>query len=341
MRNNTLSAGGRLHYLKTKVIESLDKHLVECESLHQKAGNKLIWVDSAAHFYEVIPFKKDKNYGVLGTPNLYATDIISNYALNKSIQQPLDYLFVFPEFIISENGFMVIDIENQDSLKLLHESHHLIFILGIEQVITQTIDAELFLLGKKNQLPEGLASNYIFLIKRDDKENYTDTILFLDRGQSTFLEKPSLREGLFCIECNACELQAKQKTTTADTPKIIDQLRIPFVEKQKPNYQNAYLTPLNGMYDNICPVQINLNELIRAQRIEAASVDEKSLGDKYAWKIWFKTVQNRKLLNQTATLKNFTLKQFFKTGWGTHRNFPEISSKSFNQWWREQRKEQI
>lgn len=341
MQNYTLSAGGRLHYLKTKVIESLDKHLVECESLHQKAGNKLVWVDSAAQFYEVIPFKKDKNYGVLGTPNLYAADLISSFELNKSAQQPLDYLFVFPEFMISENGFMVIGIENQNSLKWLYESRHLIFILGIEQLITQSIDAELFLLMKKNQLPEGLASNYIFMIKRDDKENYTDTILFLDRGQSSLLEKPSLRETLFCIECNACELQLKQKTDAVNTKKIIDQLRTQFIERQKPNYQNAYMSPLNGMYNNLCPAQINLNELIRSQRIEAASVDEKSFGDKYAWKIWYKTVQNRKLLNQSATLKNFTLKQFFKTDWGTQRNFPDISSKSFNQWWREQRKEQI
>jgi L-lactate dehydrogenase complex protein LldF len=44
---------------------------------------------------------------------------------------------------------------------------------------------------------------------------------------------------------------------------------------------------------------------------------------------------SRKTLNRPAAIKNFTLKQFYKSEWGESREFPKIAEKSFNQLWRE------
>ena len=50
--------------------------------------------------------------------------------------------------------------------------------------------------------------------------------------------------------------------------------------------------------------------------------------------IWKKAMLSRKMMNKGGSrIKNFVMKNFFKSAWGDRRELPVIATKSFNQQW--------
>jgi L-lactate dehydrogenase complex protein LldF len=85
-------------------------------------------------------------------------------------------------------------------------------------------------------------------------------------------------------------------------------------------------------------VRINLHELLLENRRESVVSGESDFSEKFAWKIWKQSSLSRRLMNQgNATIKNWVINKMFKA-WTAQRGDLSFSSKTFNQLWKEQNK---
>ena len=95
----------------------------------------------------------------------------------------------------------------------------------------------------------------------------------------------------------------------------------------------SFASTLCGKCTDVCPVKIDIhNHLVRNRR-DIVNQGAISKGEKLIWYGWKKMMQNRKTMDKSLSVKNFMLKQFFKSSWGDRREFPKLAEKSFNQLW--------
>jgi L-lactate dehydrogenase complex protein LldF len=97
----------------------------------------------------------------------------------------------------------------------------------------------------------------------------------------------------------------------------------------------SYASSLCGNCTEVCPVRINLHELLLENRNEAVEGGLNTLSEKIAWKAWKKASLNRNMMNMgSGKLKNWVVNKVFK-GWIAHRSKLDFSQKAFNEMWQE------
>ena len=86
----------------------------------------------------------------------------------------------------------------------------------------------------------------------------------------------------------------------------------------------------------MCPVGINLHELLLYNRSKAVMENDNSRSERMGWLVWKKACLSRSLMNiANGRLKNLVIKTLFRKSWGDNRSLPEFADKSFNQMWKE------
>jgi L-lactate dehydrogenase complex protein LldF len=100
----------------------------------------------------------------------------------------------------------------------------------------------------------------------------------------------------------------------------------------------SFASSLCGNCTEVCPVNINLHELLLENRRESVVAGESNFSEKFAWKIWKQASMNRRLMNQgTAPIKNWVVNKMLK-GWSKQRAPIVFPKKTFNQLWKEAHK---
>jgi L-lactate dehydrogenase complex protein LldF len=100
----------------------------------------------------------------------------------------------------------------------------------------------------------------------------------------------------------------------------------------------SYASSLCGSCTDVCPVRINLHELLLENRRESVVAGESDFTEKFAWKIWKQASLNRRLMNQgTAAIKGWMANKMIK-GWSQQRAPLVFPKKTFNQLWKEAHK---
>ena len=90
-----------------------------------------------------------------------------------------------------------------------------------------------------------------------------------------------------------------------------------------------------GNCTEVCPVRINLHELLLENRHEAVEQGFVSFAERMAWKVWKQASMSRKLMNMgSSKMKNFMLNNFVKE-WKKHHGELHFPEKSFNEMWKE------
>ncbi|TAF89020.1 MAG: lactate utilization protein, partial [Bacteroidetes bacterium] len=168
-------------------------------------------------------------------------------------------------------------------------------------------------------------------------------IILLDNGRTNALANPTAREALYCIRCGAClnacpvykNIGGHSYDTTYSGP--IGKVITPYLSGN--NYQHlSNASSLCGNCTEVCPVRINLHELLLYNRFNAVQKGDTTLTETLAWKAWKKASLQRSWMNKgTATLKNWLVNSVF-TAWTQHRNELQFAEKTFNQQWTEQHK---
>lgn len=248
-------------------------------------------------------------------------------------------------FLIADSG-MVSITENEGNAGLSYSFPKVHIVLaGIEKVIPTINDLDLFLplLATYGTGQKLTAYNTIIGPKNieDDDSSGEFIVLLVDNGRSNLLAQAEQRQALSCIKCGAClNVCPVFKNIGGHTYQSvyagpIGAVTTPHTQGINEYKHLSYASPLCGKCTDVCPVNIDLqNHLLRNRRDSVTAGTAKS-GEKVIWFTWKKMMMNRKTLNKGSSVKNFMLKQFFKSSWGERREFPKIAEKSFNQLWRE------
>ena len=276
-------------------------------------------------------------------------------------------------FGVAETGTILI-LENEGNIRLttsLPKTH--IAVMGIEKVIPRFVDLEVFLkLLPRSGTGQHLTS-YQSLItgtKRTAEGEGPKSlhIILLDNGRSKMLAHPTTRQSLACIRCGAClnacpvYQQIGGHAYGSVYPGPIGAVITPQLIGLKKASQLPYASSLCGACREVCPVKIDIPELLlhlRAEIVEKSEgSDQKSEpvkqkpGERLAFKIWAAIMARPRLYEVSARFGHL-LQRFIKRGdrigrvggfigrlapplaaWTAARDLRPIEAKSFRQQWR-------
>ena len=220
-----------------------------------------------------------------------------------------------------------------------------IAIAGIEKIIPSIQDLDLFwpLLAAHGTGQRITAYNTIFSVpKKNSEQNGPEKmyIILIDNGRTNLLKQKDQKEALKCIRCGAClnacpvykNIGGYTYNTTYSGP--IGSVITPFF-KGFENYKHlSFASSLCGKCTEVCPVKIDLQNLLLLNRRKA--VEQKTTTRIEKWGMYFykKAMLNRNVLETgSVEFKNKMLKKFASKYWGARREMLEIKE-SFNQQWK-------
>lgn len=251
-------------------------------------------------------------------------------------------------FLIADTGSVALtENEGNGRLSCAWPKTH-IAVVGIEKIIPSLNDLHIFwpLLatfgtGQKITVYNSIISGPRSAGETDGpNEMY---VILLDNGR-TNLMKDKTRESLYCIRCGAClnacpvykNIGGHTYGTTYSGP--IGSVITPHLREMGEWKHLSFASSLCGNCTEVCPVKINLHELLLENRYESVAYGSSSLAERLAWKAWRIASMNRAMMNLgNGQLKNWIVNKMFK-GWNTHRSDLNFSGKTFNQLWKEKEK---
>ena len=350
--------------VKSKSMATEEIHLnaylesIGVESVETDLGEYIQQLDGEAPYHIVTPamHKSKEDVAKLFAEKL-GTDInMTPEELTLVARKNLREKYIQAEIGVTGANFIISDIgaiavtENEGNARLSvawPKTH--IVIVGIEKVIPSINDLGLFwpllsTFGTGQQV-----TVYNSIISGPKKEDETDGpeemyVILLDNGRTELLANAKSREALYCIRCGAClnacpvykNIGGHAYETTYSGP--IGSVITPHLRGIHDYKHLSYASSLCGNCTEVCPVKINLHELLLDNRREAVIEGESSFAEKFAWKMWKQASLSRTLMNQgNAPIKNWVINKMFK-GWSDKRAPLEFPKKTFNQLWKEQHK---
>lgn len=330
-------------YLEQRGIESVETDL----------GEYIQQLDGEPPYHIVTPAMHKSKEDVarlfadkLGVPSGLTPDELTQVARIKLRQK-----YVEAEVGVTGANFIIADIggiavtENEGNARLscsIPKTH--IVIVGIEKMIPSINDLALFwpLLSTYGTGQRVTVYNTIVTGPRQPKE--TDGpeemyVILLDNGRTNLLANPTTREALYCIRCGAClnacpvykNIGGHSYETTYSGP--IGKVITPYLSGMDEYKHLSYSSSLCGNCTEVCPVRINLHELLLDNRHEAVLQGSSTLAERIAWKAWKTASLNRKMMNMgNAKMKNWVINKVFK-GWTAHRSDLNFPQKTFNELW--------
>ena len=250
-------------------------------------------------------------------------------------------------FIVADiGGIAVTENEGNARLSCAWPKTHIV-VVGIEKVIPSINDLSLFWPLLATYGTGQQVTVYNTIVSGPRQENETDGpeemyVILLDNGRTNLLNNPIAREALYCIRCGAClnacpvykNIGGHAYETTYSGP--IGKVITPHLSGMDEYKHLSYASSLCGNCTEVCPVRINLHELLLDNRHEAVMKGSSTIAERIAWKIWKTASLNRSMMNMgIGKMKNWVVNKVFK-GWTAHRSDLDFSQKTFNELWKEQ-----
>ena len=350
--------------VKSKSMVTEEIHLndyltsIGVESVETDLGEYIQQMDGEAPYHIVTPamHKSKEDVAQLFNKHL-GTDIsLTPEQLTLVARKNLRDKYVQAEIGITGANFILSDIggialtENEGNARLSvawPKTH--VVIVGIEKTIPSMNDLGLFwpLLATYGTGQQITVYNSIITGPRQPgevdgpEEMY---VILLDTGRTDLLSNAKAREALYCIRCGAClnacpvykNIGGHAYDTTYSGP--IGSVITPHLRGMHDYKHLSYASSLCGNCTEVCPVKINIHELLLENRRESVVAGESDFAEKFAWKMWKNASLSRMLMNQgNATIKNWVINKMFK-GWSNQRAPLEFPKKTFNQLWNESKK---
>ena len=350
--------------VKSKSMVTEEIHLndyltsIGVESVETDLGEYIQQMDGEAPYHIVTPamHKSKEDVAQLFNKHL-GTDIsLTPEQLTLVARKNLRDKYVQAEIGITGANFILSDIggialtENEGNARLSvawPKTH--VVIVGIEKTIPSMNDLGLFwpFLATYGTGQQITVYNSIITGPRQPgevdgpEEMY---VILLDNGRTDLLSNAKAREALYCIRCGACltacpvykNIGGQAYDTTYSGP--IGSVITPHLRGMHDYKHLSYASSLCGNCTEVCPVKINIHELLLENRRESVVAGESDFAEKFAWKMWKNASLSRMLMNQgNATIKNWVINKMFK-GWSNQRAPLEFPKKTFNQLWNESKK---
>jgi len=249
-------------------------------------------------------------------------------------------------FLIADVGSIAItENEGNGRLSCAWPKTH-IAVVGIEKMIPSIHDIPLFwpLLATYGTGQKVTVYNSILTGPKQAGESDGPEEMFvilLDNGRTNLLANPTAREALYCIRCGAClnacpvykNIGGHSYETTYSGP--IGKVITPYLSGVDEYKHLSNASSLCGNCTEVCPMRINLHELLLDNRHEAVTQGTSTLAERVAWKAWMVASLNRPMMNMgNGKMKNWVVNKVFK-GWAVHRSELDFTPKTFNEMWKE------
>lgn len=332
-------------YLEKQGIESVETDL----------GEYIQQLDGEAPYHIVTPamHKSKEDVAKLFAQKLGTPAGLSPEQLTLVARKKLREKYVQAEVGVTGANFILPDIgaialtENEGNARLTcawPKTH--IVVVGIEKVIPSVHDLALFWPLLSTFGTGQKITVYNTIIAGPRQANETDgpeemVVILLDNGRTNLLANPTAREAMYCIRCGAClnacpvykNIGGHAYDTTYSGP--IGKVITPYLSGMEEYKHLSFASSLCGNCTEVCPVKINLHELLLDNRHESVIQGNSSIAERIAWKAWKTASLNRSMMNAgTAKMKNWVINKVFK-GWTLHRADLDFSKKTFNEQWKE------
>ncbi|HSW67485.1 MAG TPA: lactate utilization protein B [Bacteroidales bacterium] len=337
-------------YLKNKKVEVFESDLGEF--IVQQAGQQpyhivtpamhLVKEDIAELFHNKFSLHKNSSPADIAL-------FVRKYFREKFKQSEIN--ITGANFLIAETGSVVLT-ENEGngllsaSLPKIH-----IVITGIEKIIPTLGDLEHFLPLLATHATGQRLSAYNSIINGPRRQGENDGpeemyVILIDNGRTNLLEQHVQRRALACIRCgaclNACPVYKNIGGHAYGVPYSgpIGAVIMPFMKKFQNYIHLSYASSLCGRCTDVCPVKINLHELLLFNRNSSVQQKNYTRTDKFVFRIWKNLMLNRKRLDFIGVgAKNKLIKHFFSKSWGSRRTLPHFQKKRFGAIWDEHKYE--
>jgi L-lactate dehydrogenase complex protein LldF len=256
-------------------------------------------------------------------------------------------------FLVADTGSVCLtENEGNGMMSVSFPDVHIV-VAGIEKVIPSITDLSLLwpLLATHGTGQNITAYNSI--ISGPQREDETDGpremyVVLIDNGRTELLSRKNQRSALTCIRCGAClntcpvykTIGGHAYGTTYSGP--IGSVITPWMKDLGEYKHMSFASSLCGSCTEVCPVKINLHQLLLYNRNDSVKNGNYSAFDSFSMWIWKTIMLNRKWMDTgSARLKNFVLNKAFSRLWGSKRQLPQISERNFKQLWEERREGKI
>ncbi len=280
-------------------------------------------------------------------------------------------------FGVAETGTILI-LENEGNIRLttsVAKTH--IALMGIEKVIPRFADLDVFLKLLPRSGTGQRLTTYQSLIT-GTKRNPTDEgpdelhIILMDNGRSRMLAHPVTRQSLACIRCGAClnacpvYQQVGGHAYGSVYPGPIGAVITPQLIGLNKAAQLPYASSLCGACREVCPVKIDIPELLLHLRAEIAEGTAKQpepvkrkMGERLAFRLYAFAWSRPKLYEwgaQIARLLQRVITRHSRIGnvsgllgglipplgaWTAWRDARPIAPRTFRERWREEAKANV
>ncbi|HRO42669.1 MAG TPA: LutB/LldF family L-lactate oxidation iron-sulfur protein [Flavipsychrobacter sp.] len=334
----------------------LAKHNIE--SVETDLGEYIQQLDGEAPYHIVTPamHKSKEDVAKLFHEKLGVPANLSPSELTQIARQNLREKYISSEVGITGGNFLIADIgavcvsENEGNGRLttaFPKTH--IAIVGIEKMLPSVNDLHLFwpLLATYGTGQNVTVYNTIFNGARQTGE--TDGpeemyVILLDNGRTNLLQTPEVRESMYCIRCGSClnacpvykNIGGHAYGATYSGP--IGSVITPHMKGMEEFGHLSYASSLCGNCTEVCPVKINIHEMLLENRLIAVKQNLNDHREDISWKMWKRAMLSRTMMNiAPAGMKEMVVNRLFKKSWGLHRGKIEFAKKSFNQLWKERK----
>lgn len=329
------------------------------ESVETDLGEYIQQLDGEPPYHIVTPamHKSKEDVAKLFANKLGTRPDLTPEELTLVARQKLREKYVEAEVGVTGANFIIADIggiavtENEGNARLScawPKTH--IVIVGIEKMIPSITDLATFWPLLSTFGTGQKVTVYNTIINGPRQEGETDGpeemfVILLDNGRTNLLANPTSREALYCIRCGAClnacpvykNIGGHAYETTYSGP--IGKVITPHLRGVDEYKHLSYASSLCGNCTEVCPVRINLHELLLENRHEAVVQGSSTIAERVAWKTWKMASLNRMMMNMgNGKMKNWVVNKVFK-GWSMHRSQLDFSQKTFNELWKEKQKQ--
>ena len=264
-------------------------------------------------------------------------------------------------FGVAETGTICI-VENEGNARMstsLPKIH--IAVMGIEKIIPNLTDLALFLsLLPRSATGQKLSSYTSFLTgkkqRAEDEGPDEFHLIMLDNGRTEILADAVQRSSLYCIRCGAClnacpvyqRVGGHAYGWVYSGP--IGALLTPQFIGMERGKQLPYASSLCGACKDVCPVKINIPDLLLDLRSKATNKETNHkrppLAERLSMKAFRFAMQRPWIYNlgarigrllQLAVVKNGRISEFPLppfSNWTMNRDFPALAPQSFRERWK-------
>ncbi|MFM2138956.1 MAG: hypothetical protein RJA57_1263 [Bacteroidota bacterium] len=328
------------------------------ESVETDLGEYIQQLDGEPPYHIVTPamHKSKEDVAKLFAEKLGTDPKATPQELTLTARRILREKYVQAEVGVTGANFLVADVggiaitENEGNARLscaMPRTH--IVIAGIEKVIPSLTDLALFWPLLATYGTGQKVTVYNTLVTGPRQPGETDGpedmyVILLDNGRTRILADPRQRESLCCIRCGAClnacpvykNIGGHTYAATYSGP--IGAVITPHLRELGDWKHLSEASSLCGNCTEVCAVKINLHELLLENRHEAVVSGHSPLAERMAWKLWKQAMLRRSWMNlANGRSKSWVVNQLLP-GWSKHRGALLFPDRSFNQRWREKKR---